>query len=36
MQQDAFDLLVLFGGFLGVMSLPVFIGIVAVLRDDEE
>ena len=33
MEQNAFDLLVLFVGFVGVMALPVFIGIVAVLRD---
>jgi hypothetical protein len=33
MEQNAFDLLVLFVGFLGVMALPVVIGIVAVLRE---
>jgi hypothetical protein len=33
MEQDAFDLIVLFGGFLAVMSLPIAIGIVAVLTD---
>ena len=33
MEQNAFDLLVLVGGFLGAMSLPIVIGIVAVLRE---
>lgn len=33
MQQNAIDLLVLFGGFLAVMSLPIWIGIIAVLRE---
>ena len=36
MEQDAFDLLILFGVFVGVMSLPIWIGIVAILRDDEK
>jgi len=35
-EQSAFDLLLLFGGFLAVMGLPVVIGIVAVLRERED
>jgi len=35
LEQNSFDLLVLFGGFVGVMTLPVWIGIVAILKDDE-
>ena len=35
MEQNAFHLLVLFGGFLGVMALPIFIGLIAVLRERE-
>jgi hypothetical protein len=35
LEQNAFDLLVLFGGFVAVMTLPVWIGIVAILKDDE-
>ena len=33
MHQNAIDLLVLFGGFVAVMSLPIWIGIIAVLRE---
>lgn len=33
MEQNALDLLGLFTGFLVVMSLPVWVGIVAILRD---
>jgi hypothetical protein len=33
MEQNAFDLLVLFVGFLSVVALPVVIGIIAVLRE---
>ena len=33
MHQDAFDLIVLFVGFVAVMSLPIWIGIIAVLRE---
>ncbi len=33
MEQNASDLLLLLGGFLATMSLPIWIGIVAVLRD---
>ena len=36
MEQNAFDLLILFACFMGVMSLPIWIGIIAVLRDTEE
>jgi len=35
LEQNSFDLLVLFGGFVAVMTLPVWIGIVAILKDDE-
>ena len=35
MEQNAFDLLLLFGGFLAVMALPIFIGLIAVLRERE-
>ena len=35
MEQNAFDLMVLFGGFMAVMGLPVVIGIVAVLTERE-
>jgi len=35
MEQHAFDLLVLFGAFVGVMSLPIWVGIVAIFKDDE-
>ena len=33
MQQNASDLFVLFGAFIAVMSLPILIGIIAVLRE---
>jgi len=33
MHQNASDLLLLFGGFLAVMTLPIWIGIVAVIRE---
>ncbi len=33
MQQNASDLFVLFGAFVAVMSLPILIGIIAVLRE---
>jgi hypothetical protein len=36
LEQNAFDLLLLFGGFVAVMGLPVFLGIVAVLREKED
>ena len=36
MEQNAFDLLVLFGAFLAVMFLPIAIGIVAVIREKPE
>ena len=32
MEQNAFDLFILFGGFLAVAALPVTIGIIAVVR----
>jgi len=35
MEQNAFDLLVLFAGFMAVMGLPIVIGIVAILTDRE-
>lgn len=35
MEQNAFDLLILFVGFMAVMSLPIWIGIIAVLRDSD-
>ena len=35
MEQNAFDLMVLFGGFLAVMGLPIVIGLFAVLTDRE-
>jgi len=34
-EQNAFDLMVLFGGFMFVMGLPVVIGIFAVATDRE-
>jgi len=34
-EQNAFDLMVLFGGFMAVMGLPVGIGIIAVVMDRE-
>jgi hypothetical protein len=33
MEQNALDLLWLFAAFLAVMSLPIWIGIVAVIRE---
>ena len=33
MQQNASDLFVLFGAFIVVMSAPILIGIIAVLRE---
>ena len=35
MQQDAFDLMRLFAGFLFVMGLPVVFGLIAVLAERE-
>jgi len=35
MQQDAFHLVILFGGFMSVFLLPVTIGIIAVIRERE-
>ncbi len=32
MEQNATDLLMLFGAFVLVMSLPIWIGIIAVIR----
>ena len=33
MEHNASHLLVLFGGFVAVMTLPIWIGLVAILRD---
>jgi len=33
MEQDAFDLVRLYGLFLLVNALPIFIGIIAVIRE---
>jgi len=33
MEQHAVDLLRLFGAFLAVMTLPIVIGIIAVIRE---
>lgn len=33
MEQNAFDLMKLFGGFMLVMGLPIAIGIIAILTD---
>lgn len=35
MQQNAFDLVILFGAFMTVMALPVLIGLAAVLSERE-
>ncbi len=35
MEQNAADLLVLFGAFVVIMSLPIVIGIVAVIMERE-
>ncbi len=36
MHQDSIDLLLLAGAFVAFMSLPIWIGIVAVFRDEDE
>ena len=35
MEQNAFDLLILFGAFMAVMALPVVIGLGAVFSERE-
>lgn len=35
MEQNAFDLVILFGAFMVVMALPVVIGLVAVFSERE-
>ena len=35
MEQNSFDLVLLFLGFLAALSLPVWIGIVAVLTEKD-
>jgi hypothetical protein len=33
--ENAFDLMVLFGGFLAVFAFPIIGGIIAVIRESE-